>query len=142
MSVSSNENPRKSLDLFRVDGKGAFAFTIRTVADPKFPTCVLIERAKGGPAFYTIKLDIFQLGEHATSTCNYPRNADKVVEMGATKIAEGRCQGKIGNANVHFGMNTRIAREIHEDSTQSHLIEDFEHSSGRICQEVGQYRLR
>jgi hypothetical protein len=132
---------QKRFYLLRIDWEWTFALTIGTITNLEFSSSILIEWTKRSIAFCTIKLDILELRENAAPTRYDAGNTNEVVEMGSTEVTESGGKGKVRNADVNFRMNAGIAREIHKDSTQSHLVKYLKHSRRRVGKEISQDRF-
>ena len=74
--------------LLGIDSERALALAIRTVADLDFLGRILVKRAKDGPAFATVELDIFQLREYACPSRNNPRYTNKGIEMRSAEVPQ------------------------------------------------------
>jgi len=123
--------------LIRVHRERTLAFTVRTEANPELLVVVLMEGTDGCTTFGTVKLDVFQLGEHTSATSDNTGDSNEIVKMGPTQVAEGHAEGKVGDAYMHVGVDPLVCWEVNKNGAQSDFVEDFEHSRGRVGEEVG-----
>jgi DNA helicase TIP49 (TBP-interacting protein) len=100
-----------------------------------------LEGSKGHSALRTVKLDIFELREDARSSSDNTAYSNKTVEVGLTELAKGVVHRQVEDTNVDLGVNTLVIGVMEKDDIHGNLVEEFEHLSRGVCQEVSQNGL-
>ena len=124
-------------DLFRVDREWALALAVCAIANFHFLRGILIEWTQDGIALSAVELDVLELGEYARPPGHDASHADKIVQVARAKLAQRGTQRQVGDANVHFRVNTLVTWVINENCGESDLVKDGEHDSRRIGKKVG-----
>jgi len=108
------------------------ALAIRAEGDLDFCLGILIEWSQGKATLETVEFDVFELGENAATTGDDSSYTDQIVEICTTKVTKSAGSRKVGDAHMDFRVDTLIGGEEHENSPESHLVEDGKHGSGTI----------
>lgn len=130
--------------MFGVDWERTLAFTIAAETDldlGRFARRILVKWTQERTTLSTIELDIFQLWKDATPSCYHTRNANEIIEIGATQIPQGGAEREVADANVDLRVDTLVCREIYKNGIQSHFIEYLEHGSRCGGEEVAENGL-